>query len=611
MVDEVQRLRDLVSQLEADNEQLLQERAAFRDVPGGAAAGPSGSVSHAPSASAVPVMERLVVVPRERKCPAFNGKTGLGIAEWTEEIRACMRVRHLSAADQALFVFDHLEGEAREEIRFRPRVEREDPVKVFAILRELYGCAQSYVTLQQAFFSRRQQEGESLQEYSLGLMALMEQVKQCAPDGPTTTWKFRSQGPFDLSKVSTARPHRTGVPGPNCTSSFTGQFFQWCEPSGSQDGLLSPSAGKLMPSESAGLRSDGEIKGSQEEVVADLMSSCPTTDVVFSGVHVPCLVDTGSMVSTITESFFQQQFSSWGQDRLRSCNWLRLRAANGLDIPYVGYLELDVALCGKVIPGCGVLVVKDPPGTASSVPGILGMNVIRKCYRELFGTNGPSLFALLPVSHVPGPADKKVGPASVQLHSWEVLDQPLGAYLEINPVLVNRLRVVHLVQLLVSTQMSIVFHAPPRDAVTSVSHSPTSAALIHLASWCVPVIGHHDEVRCCPGSRTCPGSRSCPGSGIIRPRSSYWLGSLHVAAASVRCWVPASGSPSLVVVFDTVLLQCTGSNPRRCRAGTGPERHRVGVVEGHQEEVVRAKVTPGIIGHYVEHLTHRQGPGET
>ena len=158
-----------------------------------------------------------------------------------------------------------------------------------------------------------------------------------------------------------------------------------------------------MPSESAGLRSDGEIKGSQEEVVADLMSSCPTTDVVFSGVHVPCLVDTGSMVSTITESFFQQQFSSWGQDRLRSCNWLRLRAANGLDIPYVGYLELDVALCGKVIPGCGVLVVKDPPGTASSVPGILGMNVIRKCYRELFGTNGPSLFALPPVSHVPGP----------------------------------------------------------------------------------------------------------------------------------------------------------------------------------------------------------------
>ena len=153
----------------------------------------------------------------------------------------------------------------------------------------------------------------------------------------------------------------------------------------------------------AGLRSDGEVKGSQEELVAGLMSSCPKIDVVFSGVHVPCLVDTGSMVSTITESFFQQQFSSWDQDRLRSCNWLQLRAANGLEIPYVGYLELNVVLCGKVIPRCGVLVVKDPPGTVSSVPGILGMNVIRNCYRELFGTHGSSLFASPPVSHAPGP----------------------------------------------------------------------------------------------------------------------------------------------------------------------------------------------------------------
>lgn len=33
------------------------------------------------------------------------------------------------------------------------------------------------------FFSRRQQGGETLQEFSLALMALMEQFKQSAPDG--------------------------------------------------------------------------------------------------------------------------------------------------------------------------------------------------------------------------------------------------------------------------------------------------------------------------------------------------------------------------------------------------------------------------------------------
>lgn len=57
------------------------------------------------------------------------------------------------------FLFDH------------SAAEREDPVRILAILEELYG-------LQQAFFSRRQKEGETLQEFSL---ALMGKVKQCAP----------------------------------------------------------------------------------------------------------------------------------------------------------------------------------------------------------------------------------------------------------------------------------------------------------------------------------------------------------------------------------------------------------------------------------------------
>ncbi|KAK0134650.1 hypothetical protein N1851_029717 [Merluccius polli] len=125
-------------------------------------------------------------------------------------------------------------------------------------------------------------------------------------------------------------------------------------------------------------------------------------DVSMGGVRVPCLVDTGSMVSTFTESFFLQHFEPWGQERLRSCNWLQLRAANGLAIPYIGYLELDVMLCSKLIPGCGVLVVRDPPGNVSTlVPGVLGMNIIRRCYRELFGQHGLALFNLPAVAEAP------------------------------------------------------------------------------------------------------------------------------------------------------------------------------------------------------------------
>ena len=133
------------------------------------------------------------------------------------------------------------------------------------------------------------------------------------------------------------------------------------------------------------------------------MAPRPHVDVVMSGVTVPCLVDTGSMVTTITESFFREQFAAWGDERLQSCHWLQLQAANGLAIPYLGYLELDVLICGKRVPRCGVLVVKDPVGPPSAAPGILGMNVLQRCYQELFGTHGRSLFGLPVVVHSPTP----------------------------------------------------------------------------------------------------------------------------------------------------------------------------------------------------------------
>lgn len=108
------------------------------------------------------------------------------------------------------------------------------------------------------------------------------------------------------------------------------------------------------------------------------------------------MLDTGSMVSTITESFFIQHFQSWGQERLQSCRWLQLRAANHLDIPYVGYLELDVTVLGKVIPKRGILIVKDPPQSLPKpdYPGVLGMNVIGQCFEKLFGQHGLGMFDL-------------------------------------------------------------------------------------------------------------------------------------------------------------------------------------------------------------------------
>lgn len=194
MEEELQELRDLIAQLKADNERLRQERAtaAVRSdsgpsnapppLPGTPTAEAGMSTYRSDTGGQALGPERFVLVPRDRKCPTFSGKSSLSVNEWVEEAQACMRARRLTAVDQADFLFDHLVGEAKEEIKYRPRAERNDPDRIIAILTDLYGCSQSYIALQEAFFSRKQQEGETLQEFSLALMGLMDKVKQRAPD---------------------------------------------------------------------------------------------------------------------------------------------------------------------------------------------------------------------------------------------------------------------------------------------------------------------------------------------------------------------------------------------------------------------------------------------
>lgn len=133
MEAELQEMRDLVIQLKADNERLRQERAPVELLDPGAASG-SASRPVTPSSvdSNIGTVERFVFVPRERRCPKFNGRSGIGIEEWVEEAEACMRMQTMTVAGRAFFLFDHLEGEARDEIRYRPSMDKDDPKNYFS-----------------------------------------------------------------------------------------------------------------------------------------------------------------------------------------------------------------------------------------------------------------------------------------------------------------------------------------------------------------------------------------------------------------------------------------------------------------------------------------------
>ncbi|XP_041958650.1 uncharacterized protein cuzd1.1 [Alosa sapidissima] len=105
---------------------------------------------------------------------------------------------------------------------------------------------------------------------------------------------------------------------------------------------------------------------------------CFTIDVLIDGVKTSCLLDTGSEVTTIPESYFREHFGKT-ESSLSPAKWVCLTAANGIEIPVVGCLEADIECMGKVLRGRCVFVLKDSCSSAKerkAVPGILGMNVV-------------------------------------------------------------------------------------------------------------------------------------------------------------------------------------------------------------------------------------------
>lgn len=59
----------------------------------------------------------------------------------------------MTAREKALFLYDHSEGEAKAEIRFRSLAERENPDTILTIWKGLYGSSSFFVSLQKQFLN--------------------------------------------------------------------------------------------------------------------------------------------------------------------------------------------------------------------------------------------------------------------------------------------------------------------------------------------------------------------------------------------------------------------------------------------------------------------------
>lgn len=74
---------------------------------------------------------------------------------------------------------------------------------------------------------------------------------------------------------------------------------------------------------------------------------------------IPCLLDTGSQVTLFSKTFFDRHFKEHQKEEKTNINWLKLKAANGLHIPDVGYVVLDFHVEGSEVPQRGYLIMSN------------------------------------------------------------------------------------------------------------------------------------------------------------------------------------------------------------------------------------------------------------
>ncbi|KAK7468169.1 hypothetical protein BaRGS_00036582, partial [Batillaria attramentaria] len=106
------------------------------------------------------------------------------------------------------------------------------------------------------------------------------------------------------------------------------------------------------------------------------------------GVTTCALIDTGSQVTTVTERFYCQYLKD--SRSIQPAQFLTLRAANGLEVPYVGIVVVDLVVCGQTVKAVPMLVTKDCGNPEKlRVPVLLGMNVLQRITGNLASSDFP------------------------------------------------------------------------------------------------------------------------------------------------------------------------------------------------------------------------------
>jgi hypothetical protein len=123
--------------------------------------------------------QRVVFTPKQRKLEKYSGRTDCvysSVYEFVEEFQRILKSRPTNTEEQVDFLISHLEGPAKEEIRYRQSPEKNTPEKILSILKETFGERATTSELMAEFYQTKQGPQETLRDFSHTLMKRLERV---------------------------------------------------------------------------------------------------------------------------------------------------------------------------------------------------------------------------------------------------------------------------------------------------------------------------------------------------------------------------------------------------------------------------------------------------
>ena len=117
---------------------------------------------------------------KRKKLPKYAGKGD--ITEWLEDCETTL-ARFTNEKDKASFLLDHLEGAAKTEVKFQVDIRKATADEMITVLREVYGSHDTWIQLQQQFYSRDQKPGEDFMQYTYSLMDILLELRDKLPEG--------------------------------------------------------------------------------------------------------------------------------------------------------------------------------------------------------------------------------------------------------------------------------------------------------------------------------------------------------------------------------------------------------------------------------------------